>query len=308
VTSRSTRDAATATVVCSVDAAYTLPLLVTLASLRAELPTEQALHVHVVHSGLPVEHLEAIAALVDVTPVAFPQPLRASIPAHRRFPPQAAVPLLVGELLPKALERVVFVDADLLVIDDPSELFEADLAGRAFGAVVDGAIVRCSAPRGVRGWRGLGIPPSAAYFNAGVIVIDLPTWRARDVGGRAMRYLELHVGGGGFLHQEALNAIAWEDWAAIDPRWNVLASHIGRTRSATRASPGIVHFAGRVKPWRVPVTGPLGERYRAVLGEVASLVAPGEPRLRDRALAAYDRRLRGLVFPLEHALWKRGLI
>jgi lipopolysaccharide biosynthesis glycosyltransferase len=200
------------------------------------------------------------------------------------------------------------LDADLLVLDDPSEIFDGDLADHPLGAVVDDAILRCSAPRGVRGWRALGIPRSAPYFNAGVMAIDLSTWRARDTGGRALRHLEQHARSGGFLHQEALNATAWDDWASLDPRWNILAGHAGRLPGPEVTSPGIVHFAGRVKPWRAPVAGPYGDRYAAALERVAALVTTAEPGLRDRALSAYDRRLRGLVFPLERALWKRGVI
>jgi hypothetical protein len=120
------------------------------------------------------------------------------------------------------------------------------------------------------------------------------------------------MSGGGFLHQEALNAIAWDDWHEVDPRWNVLASHTGRSywQAAAPARAGIVHFAGRMKPWRGGVAGPYAAPYRAALAEVAPLLPPpaNGVRLRDRALGAYDRRLRDRLFPLERALWRRGLI
>ena len=64
-----------------------------------------------------------------------------------------------------------------------------------------------------------------------------------------------------------------------------------------------------MKPWRGGVAGPYAAPYRAALAEVAPLL-PLRPahRLRDRALSAYDRRLRDRLFPLERALWRRGLI
>jgi lipopolysaccharide biosynthesis glycosyltransferase len=139
--------------------------------------------------------------------------LLAAIPTHRHFPPEAAMPLLLGELLPGDLERVLFLDADLLVLEDPTELLQLDLGGRALGAAVDGAIALCSGPRGVRAWREHGIPAFAPYFNAGVMTISLREWRDRDVGARALRNLSSGgPTGGGFLHQEALNAVAWDDW------------------------------------------------------------------------------------------------
>ena len=263
------------------------------------------------HARLPDEHLAAISSLVETTPVVVPPRLLAAIPAHRHFPPEAAMPLLLGELLPGDLERVLFLDADLLVLEDPTELLQLDLGGRALGAAVDGAIALCSGPRGVRAWREHGIPAFAPYFNAGVMTISLREWRDRDVGARALRYLSSGgPTGGGFLHQEALNAVAWDDWHELDPRWNVLASHADRRywRAAAPDRPGIVHFAGRMKPWRGRVGGPYAAPYRAALAEVAPLLPPTAHRFRDRVLSAYDRRLRDRLFPLERALWRRGLI
>jgi hypothetical protein len=287
-----------------------VPLLVTLASLGRCLPASRAIHLFLVHRHLPDDHLAAVASLVETTPIALSPRALAGVPTHRRFPPEAAVPLLVGELLPEAVSRVVFLDADLLVLDDPTELLDVDLGGRALAAAVDDAILRCSAPRGVGGWRSYGIPASASYFNAGVMVISLTDWRERDIGGRARRHLALRRGGGGFLHQEALNAVAWDDWLELDPRWNLLASHAGRSRAVARASrrPGIVHFAGRIKPWRGRIAGPFDGPYRAVLDEVVAGLAGASPGLRDRMLLAYDRRLRDRLFAVERALWKRGVI
>ncbi len=301
--------AAEVALACSVDAGYTLPLLVALASLRARLRPSLRVVLHLVHSGLPDDHLAAIARYAEVRQVSPDRARLAPVPRHRRFPREAAAPLLLGDLLPSDLDRVVFLDADSLVLDDPEELWTVDLGEGVLGAVVDGAIPRCDAPRGVAGWREREIPPSTPYFNAGVLTISLTAWRERDVTGRALAYLAGRRGARGFLHQEALNAVAWSEWHRLDPRWNVLGSLAGRQFGPPApARPGIVHFAGRVKPWRSRAAGPFAARYRAALAEVASLLPPVEPTLRDRALGPYDRLLRGWVYPVERALWSRGVI
>ena len=292
------------------DAGYTLPLLVTLASLTRRLPASRAIHLFLVHRHLPDDHLAAIAALVETTPVVLSARATAGMPTNRRFPPEAAVPLLLGELVPEAVPRVVFLDADLLVLDDPSELLDVELRGCTLAAAADEAILGCGAPRGVRTWQARGIPAAAPYFNAGVMVISLAAWRERDVGERARRYLAQRRGGGDFLHQEALNAVAWDDWLELDPRWNVLASHAGRSSGTAEAlrRPGIVHFAGRIKPWRGRIAEPFDAPYRAVLEEVGPALSAPAPRVRDRMLSAYDRGLRDRLFAVERALWKRRVI
>jgi lipopolysaccharide biosynthesis glycosyltransferase len=295
---------------CSIDEAYTLPLLVALWSLRACLGPDRRVFLHLIHTGLPDPHLEAIARLVDLSPIRVPRSALGAIPSHQRFPPEAAAPILLGRLLPPHLDRVVFLDADVLVLDDPAELWGADLGSCPLGAVVDQAIPRCSAPRGVREWRRHGIPPEAPYFNAGVMAVSLGAWRERRVAERALAYLARRKPRGSFLHQEALNAALCGDWAPLDARWNLVASLAGRAYGAPLGEdrPGIVHFAGRFKPWRGRVAGPFDDAYRAVLEEVEAIAGPAPRRLAGRLLSAYDRRLRDVLYPLERALWARGVV
>ena len=49
---------------------------------------------------------------MPTTPVAVPPRMLAAIPAHRHFPPEAAMPLLLGELVPDDVERVLFLGDD----------------------------------------------------------------------------------------------------------------------------------------------------------------------------------------------------
>ena len=295
---------------CSIDEAYTLPLLVALSSLRACLGPDRDVSLHLIHTGLPAEHLEAIARLVDLSPIRVPRSAFGEMPAHRRFPPEAAAPIVLGRLLPAHLDRVVFLDADVLVLDDPAELWRADLGPCPLGAVLDQAIPRCGAPRGVREWGRRGIPPDAPYFNAGVMVVSLGAWRERMVAERALEYLAHRKPRGSFLHQEALNAALWGDWAPLEARWNLIASLAGRAygNPLGDARPGIVHFAGRFKPWRGRIAGPFDDAYRAVLEEVEAIVGPARRGLAGRLLSAYDRRLRDVLYPLERALWTRGVV
>jgi hypothetical protein len=104
----------------------------------------------------------------------------------------------------------------------------------------------------------------------------------------------------------------WNDWKRLDSRWNLLASSAGRAydRAALPAwrNPGIVHFAGRMKPWRVPVGGPFNAPYQKVLQRVRRSVATEAPTVRDRLQSVYDRYFRSALYPLEQYLWRQRLI
>ena len=286
------------------DDRYLTPARVMIASLVAHLPATTRPVLHVAHSSLSPAAQDTISALVETRFVTPSGELAASIPAHPRLPPEAAYPLLLPELLPD-LDRVLFLDADLLVCDDVTALHETDLAGRTVAAVADSAIDRCSSRRGVKDWEALGIPAGHPYLNGGVLLIDLREWRARDVTGRTLSYLQSQQGSPDFLHQEAMNAALWDDWLRLDGRWNMLASIACRwcwrrpVEDASRA--GVVHFAGRMKPWLGPVGGPFEGPYRETLARLGIERPP--PDARRRALGLYDRWARNVTYPVERRLW-----
>lgn len=296
----------------AVNESYILPLAVMVESIRQNLSTAARVELYLIHGGIEQSSIQAISSLVETRAILLAEEQLAAAPRDPRFPSEAAIPLLLAEVMPASIDRVLFLDADTLVLGDLAELWETLLDGHVVGAVADAAVPLCSDMRGVKGWQRMGIPHNAPYFNCGVLLIDIQRWRAREVTKRARQYLECTAGRVDFLHQEALNAVLWDDWQALDGRWNLLGSHAGRPfdTSGTEAwrNPGIVHFAGRVKPWRVPAGGVFGVPYRKALEGVRGLVPSPMPGTRDRLYSVYDRYLRDSLYRIERYLWRRRLI
>lgn len=289
--------------------AYVLPLLVVLSSLTENLSGARPV-LHLFHSGLSDGSLERIGRVVELRSVAL-SPEATSL-RHAHFPPVAATPLLLADRLPADLDRVLFLDADLLVLDDVRILWEWDLEEAVVGACRDMAIPTCGAARGVKSLATWGVRPEAPYFNAGVLVVDLPAWRDARVAQRATEYLRRIGRRVDFFHQEALNAVLSEDWHPLPARWNLLGGVAGRSfeRPPSEAwrNPGIVHFAGRMKPWRMPVGGRFDGRYRIVLERLGEPSPGARPGWRETLCAHYDRKLRRFLFPLERMLWRMRLL
>jgi lipopolysaccharide biosynthesis glycosyltransferase len=279
-------------------------------SLVERLRPGAAATLYLVHDDLTQESIDLVGSIVDTVPIVPSASQAEATPTKGRFRRQAAYPLLLAELLPPTVERVLFLDVDLLVLDDVSTVFATDLGDHAVAAAPDVAIPTCSDVRGVKGWRERGIPQGAPYFNCGVLLIDLGRWRDREITPRVHDYLRTteHVD---FLHQEALNAVLWDDWRALDRRWNLLASQDGRSYQSPVCTkwrdPGIVHFSGRMKPWRAPIGGPFDAPYRDVLERVSAVVPRDPPRFGDRLISWYDRYARHWLHPVERALWQRRL-
>src|SRR5690606_37585685 len=102
--------------------------------------------------------------------------------------------LFLTELVPAEWRRVIYLDADTITCTNLAALAELDLDGHLIAAVQDDGVPYVSSPHGVREWRELGLPATMRFFNAGVLVVDLEQWRARDIGRRALEYAQSRAG------------------------------------------------------------------------------------------------------------------
>jgi lipopolysaccharide biosynthesis glycosyltransferase len=295
----------------AIDKSYLLPLQVMLASLKDHVCPDSPIKLYLFHRSLDDAQVATIASLVDTQPIVPEADSVHRLPRQRGFVPEASFPLLLPDLLPQSVDRVLFLDPDVLFLDDISKLWEIDLENRCLAAVADQAIPRCSSPRGVKGRARLGIPDGAPYFNAGVMLIDVLQWRNNEIPEQASDYIR-QTDRLDFSHQEALNAVLWKDWLPLDPKWNRIASLTARRYSADGPADtldtAIVHFAGRFKPWKMKVAGSYSAKYEDYLSRFAEAAAKREQSLATKALGFYDRTLRDFLYPLERALWNSRLI
>ena len=81
--------------------------------------------------------------------------------------------LLIGELLPQRVGRVIYLDCDMLVCGEISTLWETPLGNSVLAAVRDAGFTQHDT---------LGLDVSEPYFNAGMMLIDLDHWRRLEVG------------------------------------------------------------------------------------------------------------------------------
>jgi lipopolysaccharide biosynthesis glycosyltransferase len=152
-------------------------------------------------------------------------------------------------LLPSRIARVLYLDADLLVLDDVEKIWETDVEGCVLAAVVDqlDSQIKANQPGLER------LPRVRDYFNAGVLFLDLSRWKEERISERAMEYLNENPSSF-FADQDALNAVCDGLWKKLDPRWNFQACRVNNIADMSEAArPGIVHFVMGAKPWNAGV-------------------------------------------------------
>lgn len=179
---------------------------------------------------------------------------------YRFFLPQ----LLAAE------SRVLYLDTDLLVLDSLAPLFALEL-GEHLVAAVSNVLQESDRGRG----RWLGLPDDNAYFNAGVLLMNLRLMRAENTSESLLAWSRANSHQFGWRDQDALNVILHERRLALHPRWNCMnaiilfpwaTEYFGEDAVAeARANPAIRHFEGpdANKPWHLLSDPEVRSLYRS---------------------------------------------
>jgi lipopolysaccharide biosynthesis glycosyltransferase len=291
-----------------------MPLAVMLRSAIANLDPRYRLEVYAVDDGIDQEDKQriarAVAGRVTIHWVPARPPTVTALFTWGRMPATTYQKLTIGEWLPPSVHKVIWLDCDLLVLDDLARLWHEPVTGNVVLAVQDERVPLVSSWFGIAAYRDEGLAPDTKYFNAGVIVIDLQRWRAERVAARAAAYLERVGARVFFWDQEALNAALAGSWRALEKRWNtnptiakLIASRANGEQVA--AAPSIVHFTGNLKPWTYANAGEHYARYYQFVDETAWAGRRPAPTWRTTAIARYEASsLRRWIYPMEQwATW-----
>lgn len=164
--------------------------------------------------------------------------------------------LFASEWLAKHMDRVIYLDCDLIVTGDVRPLWKVHLDDNtALCATHD--FVRINDYHRLRIYK-----EKHTYFNAGVLLINLDYWRKHEVGKQCVEYICTYPERILIADQEALNAVSIGKVKYLHPKYNTMSFYFAKEeylsvrvwyddmeaiREAAR-NPVVVHFAGD-KPW-----------------------------------------------------------
>jgi lipopolysaccharide biosynthesis glycosyltransferase len=241
-------------VACCFDLKMELPFLVLASSIKKHLNGDRKVVLHAFHSD-PISQDQAyFAALNSATFELQLRQIENRFHGPATWPSHLTAASLLRLLLPsvlKDIDRVVYLDCDLVVLNDIATLYDTDLSDFSLAACLDFWLTG-SPPFAPPGWGAdewhkflrevVRLSDSKAYFNAGVMVMDLKRFRSASLIHAADEFLEKTNYETPFVDQEALNHVIDGAFARLDTRWNVLAA-------LPHSDPWIIHYAGPYKPW-----------------------------------------------------------
>jgi UDP-glucose:(galactosyl)LPS alpha-1,2-glucosyltransferase len=158
--------------------------------------------------------------------------------------------LFFPQLVPGNVDKLLYLDTDIVVNGDLQELYATDL-GSFPVAVVPERFNNVLRPE-------LGIDKTGIYFNAGVQLMNVSQWNKQQITEKALAFVREHPEAIFWYDQDALNAVIRENYVTLEMKYNVNTMDVPRTLSKTEykafvKDKVIIHYTTESKPWN-PLT------------------------------------------------------
>ena len=163
--------------------------------------------------------------------------------------------LFIAEILPQTIDKVLYLDGDIIVRHSLLPLWNVDLGNYPIGAIPE----QCEGD--IEFYNRLQIPPQLGYFNAGVLLINMKYWRDHCVVNLFREYMSEHSSDIKYHDQDILNVIFCRTKIWLPIKYNFQQGFLYKKPQydywryekevlEARKDPVILHFMG-FKPWHV---------------------------------------------------------
>ena len=261
-------------VACNIDDRYTKYCCVMLTSLLHN-NADCDFHIHIITQHLGEESRRRLTDLVETRygkTLSFYSPHADSV-KHFHVKENSHITIatyfrvFIASLLPADIDKVLYLDCDLVVDGPVTELWNTDISDVTLAGVEDMWSGRPEI------YERLGYPQRYSYFNAGVLLLNLAKIRKSDFEQHALRNLIEHPEKYEMNDQDLLNELLHDDKKFLPFRWNVqdgFLRHRRYERMSAESLPGlcdelrnpvIVHYTGGHKPWQYKSIHPMKGRY-----------------------------------------------
>lgn len=176
--------------------------------------------------------------------------------------------IFIPDLFDQDVERLVYLDSDMVIC---SSLH--DLASLSLDEGVIGAVPSFSKEMNQQRAADLAHGQSTGYFNAGVLLIDLPKWRRENVRDQCLAFADDYPERMKLADQDMLNFVLAGKYKSLPLSWNAtvemyrdidrqdLDGYTLADVEEARDHPNIVHFNGCFKPWHLSYRHPCKRKY-----------------------------------------------
>ena len=243
----------------TLDENYIYQMKVLMTSIYINNPGE-IFNIYLIHSGISSEKLDSLKNDLakfsyEIFPIRAKDDLFSSARVTDRYPKEMYYRLLAGELLPQNLDRIIYLDPDILVINPLKDLWEMDISDYLFAAASHtGKTDMANNVNKIR------LGTDTDYYNSGFLLINLKKAREEIDPEEIFAYADSNYKNLLLPDQDILNAMYGDKVLPIkDSIYNYDArnysSYLLRSKGEedlewVMENTVVLHFCGRDKPWK----------------------------------------------------------
>ncbi|MGT2928734.1 glycosyltransferase family 8 protein [Streptococcus dentasini] len=262
----------------TVDDAYVDQLKVTLYSIKQNLSAAEV-HVYLLQKAL-LRKNDQLADFCQVLDYHYhpiivgDQPFK-DAPTTDRYPDTIYYRLLAHEFLPKDINKILYLDADILCLNDFREFYQQELGQNLYAAASHNADSKIMDM--INQLRLQNYEMESSYFNTGVLLMNLALIRQTVERQDILDYIEKNQTKLILPDQDVLNGLYADRVQAVpDEIYNYDArySRLYKARSSgywdidwVIGNTVFLHFAGRDKPWKPNYTTRYAALYKYMAKE-----------------------------------------
>lgn len=176
--------------------------------------------------------------------------------------------LFVAQVLPQEVNKIIYMDGDMIVRGSLNELWKTDIENYAIAAVHD-----MDEKKHIASNR-LPYPMSTGYFNAGMQLINVDYWRKHDCLSIFMSFLKEHGDKVVYHDQDVLNSCLYDKKKWVPLTYNFQNGFLYNSEykdyiaelqdeiDETKYKPKIIHYSTYRKPWHINCFHPYSGVWR----------------------------------------------
>lgn len=268
-------------ILVTIDDHYLDPLLIMLFTLfRVYRPDpEQAparkISVYLLHSHLSAEALAILRRQIEreghyFYPIQLDDTKLADAPISQRYPKEIYYRLLAPDFLPADLDRVLYLDPDMIILHQLDDLYDLDLTDWLYAAATHIESRVISKVNQLR----LDLDEDDSLINSGVMLMNLRKLRQEQDREAIFAYIKQNKAALLLPDQDIISALHAGQIKLIDPYIYNMTERLFAWRPHSEAwlnlqwvqqNSCIIHFCGRNKPWNKGYLGTLGSIYWAAV-------------------------------------------
>lgn len=258
-------------ILVTLDSNYIKPLKVMLKSLFLN-NQEESFAIYVMHSSLDTQELEDLRQFIDnhgsqLNVIYVDDDCFEDAPTLLHYTKAMYYRLLAFKFLPQELDRILYLDPDILVINSIRELYDTDIEGYLYAASYHDKIALKEVNK-VR----LNVYDINAYYNSGVLLMNLPLQRQLIDEKVIYDFVDKNRSKLIMPDQDVINVLYSKQIKSLDEK---LYNYDVRFYSYYKIMNGgvcdmdyifentvILHFCGKKKPWNKQYSGKFHSLYK----------------------------------------------